>query len=814
MFREYLHRAYQSLTRGRKRRAPKITRTCRPAAARLAVEGLEDRTLLSTLTLSGGALIYAQSANVSSSLTIDWLAHRYDFFDTSETITLVGSFISPSGNHTREVSFGDGNISSIVLNLGNQAFTVEILKTLSGAPVTVNMGNGTDVVNVSPAFHHLNDIQGPITIHPGLGTDSLNVNDSADGFPHTYSLGANSVSRSGAAPITYGFGINFVTIFAGNGNNTFNVSGTEGSFATTLNTGNGHNTVNVDGTGVSGTFTINEGSGGDDVNLGANVHNLDNLHGIIQVNGNSFGVDNLTVDDQANSASPTVTLDSHSISRTGAGFIQYNNLLNNISVLTGTGGATVNVLGTSRTTSIVGHANGTVNVGNAGSVQQILAPLTISDPPVGAFVTVNVDDSADGTPHTVTLDTVTISGSDYGRITGLAPAAIRYKYLDTSTVNVQTGTGGGTINVLATGKPTAIVGHANGTVNVGSAGSVQQIFGPLTITDPPAGAFVTVNVDDSADLTARIVTLDTAMIGSFGYGRITGLAPAAIQYRYIDTTSTTIDTGPGGATLHAFAVGKPVNLVGNPNAGTVTLVGHDANNTWNLTGHNAGTLNSSQSAATLTFSNVQDLSGGPGANTFVFADGAGVDGTMDGGGGPNTLNYSSYSTSVLVDLQTGSATGVSGGIVNIQNVTGGTGGGAGVYNILIGNGGNVLTGGDGRRNLLIAGATASTLVGGNDDDILIGGTTAYDTEAGLASLQAIMNYWSSTTDDYATRVGNLLSGTGVLLLDATVVHNNGGDNTLMGNHGGAGEMNLFFGLDPTMETTDYNPAIGEQFINC
>ena len=171
-------------------------------------------------------------------------------------------------------------------------------------------------------------------------------------------------------------------------------------------------------------------------------------------------------------------------------------------------------------------------------------------------------------------------------------------------------------------------------------------------------------------------------------------------------------------------------------------------------------------------------------------------------------------SSVLVDLQTGSATGVGQGIANIQNVTGGTGGGAGVYNLLVGNGGNVLTGGDGRRNLLIAGASASTLIGGNDDDILIGGTTVYDTQAGMVSLQGLMNYWSGTSDDYATRVANLLNGTGVPRLDATIAHNNGGGNTLTGNHGGASELNLFFGMDPTLETTDYNAAIGEQFINC
>jgi len=127
--------------------------------------------------------------------------------------------------------------------------------------------------------------------------------------------------------------------------------------------------------------------------------------------------------------------------------------------------------------------------------------------------------------------------------------------------------------------------------------------------------------------------------------------------------------------------------------------------------------------------------------------------------------------------------------------------------------GKAYTGGDGRSNLLIAGTAASTLIGGNGDDILIGGTTAYDTEAGLASLNAIMAYWSGTADDYATRVSNLTSGNGVPLLDATTVANNGGGNTLLGHNGGVGELNLYYGKDPTLETTDWDPTLGEVFIS-
>jgi hypothetical protein len=51
-------------------------------------------------------------------------------------------------------------------------------------------------------------------------------------------------------------------------------------------------------------------------------------------------------------------------------------------------------------------------------------------------------------------------------------------------------------------------------------------------------------------------------------------------------------------------------------------------------------------------------------------------------------------------------------------------------------------------------------------------------------------------------------------VDASTVTNNGGGNTMTGNHGGAGEMNLFDGMDPTLETTDYNQGLGEQFVNC
>src|SRR5262249_39725662 len=83
MFREYLYRVYRSLITGsRKPRSRRVPRTSRPAVARLAVEGLEDRALPATLMLTNGALVYTPSTVVDQYLTIshDTGSHRYTFW--------------------------------------------------------------------------------------------------------------------------------------------------------------------------------------------------------------------------------------------------------------------------------------------------------------------------------------------------------------------------------------------------------------------------------------------------------------------------------------------------------------------------------------------------------------------------------------------------------------------------------------------------------------------------------------------------------------------------------------------------------------
>src|SRR5262249_43225266 len=125
--------------------------------------------------------------------------------------------------------------------------------------------------------------------------------------------------------------------------------------------------------------------------------------------------------------------------------------------------------------------------------------------------------------------------------------------------------------------------------------------------------------------------------------------------------------------------------------GSNTLQGPDAANTWQITGPNAGTLD-----ARLSYSSVQNLTGGAAGDTFAFQNGGRLSGKIDGGGGVNALDYSAYRGDILVDLLLHMAGLVNQGVFhaladqgvfNVANVTGSQG-----NNLIVGDdSANVLT---------------------------------------------------------------------------------------------------------------------------
>jgi len=206
---------------------------------------------------------------------------------------------------------------------------------------------------------------------------------------------------------------------------------------------------------------------------------------------------------------------------------------------------TVTVLDTKAGVPILikGNTQNTIDVGDLGSVQGILAPVTITDPT--NWNTIFIDDQLDPAARTATLST---SAPGMGEVTGLAPAPITFAYSGTSSVYLETGTGPDIVNVASTGVGVTTNLVSNGghdTVNVGSSGSVQSIRGTLNIENPPW--FTTLNINDSADTAARTAFLST-FTPSFDpvpWGSITGLAPASINFAWGDVTNpVNISTSP------------------------------------------------------------------------------------------------------------------------------------------------------------------------------------------------------------------------------------------------------------------------------
>jgi Ca2+-binding RTX toxin-like protein len=289
---------------------------------------------------------------------------------------------------------------------------------------------------------------------------------------------------------------------------------------------------------------------------------------------------------------------------------------------------------------------------------------------------------------------------------------------------------------------------------------------------------------------------------------VPGTGPARTltsRYNAADVQSIVVRPGNGNdvVRLRGAGLGIPVNI--DMGDGNDTLVAPDTANAWRIADRNSGTLNGN-----VRFLNTENLQGGKGADVFTFADGKGVTGRIDGGGGVNTLDYSAYRQQVVVSLAGCIATGVGQGIRGIANVFGGYGNdllfgdagnnilrggpgndtlyGYGGEDILIGDqGADSLVGGAG-RDLLVGGTGADILKGEDGDDILVAGPLRYD--ADVTKLAAILAEWRRTDLTFQQRMDHLRNGGGLnvvggvaVLLNPTNALDDDGVDTLTGGGG-------------------------------
>jgi hypothetical protein len=435
----------------------------------------------------------------------------------------------------------------------------------AGAPTTVSGGDGDDFLDLSFYSRNLDRITGSVTEFGGAGNDGLWAYDNSNGFVNTYTITSARFDRPFWGGFFYGGDIEGLTL-------------TTDAFA---------DTVNVTSTFAGQPDYLNSAGGADTVNIGG-TNGLQSIAADVQVN-NSPSFTTLNINDGPDGSAHNAVVDisgsyGYITGLAPANIFWNNSDISSVNITTGSQPDTVSVNRNLRALSFSSTGGlDTVNLGNASTgTQEIGSTITITNPP--SFTTVNVNDGPDATARTVTQDTVSIGGFNYGQITGIAPGTILYKYNDTLAVNVTTGTGIDTVNVLRNGATTNLSTTGGGdVVNVGnSLEGVQSIFGNLTMTNPPS--FDTINVNDTADTTARTVTHNTVTIAAFPYGQIVGLAPAAIQYRYNDTSAVNLTTGTAADTVNVLASGASLFLnsagggdavnVGNPTNGMQSILGY------------------------------------------------------------------------------------------------------------------------------------------------------------------------------------------------------------------------------------------------
>jgi hypothetical protein len=250
---------------------------------------------------------------------------------------------------------------------------------------------------------------------------------------------------------------------------------------------------------------------------------------------------------------------------------------------------------------------------------------------------------------------------------------------------------------------------ANNQVSVSTAGANDAITvtaqGRSVVVDGGSGTNTLVGPD--ATSTWVVSGANTGSLnGNIGFSAIANLRGGsggdAFQFSAAASLSGSIHGGGGSNLLDYSAFFSPVivnlvtaavSAVNTTHSGGIANVqsfiggtgqnrffGTNANTTWSLSGSDTGSLSTG-----FSFSSFGILGGGAGNDTFAFADGATTSGIVNGGGGNgNTLDYSAYTTDVVVSLASNAATGIGrenhNFVVNIQEAIGGSG-----INTLFGN---------------------------------------------------------------------------------------------------------------------------------
>jgi hypothetical protein len=403
------------------------------------------------------------------------------------------------------------------------------------------------------------------------------------------------------------------------------------------------------------------------------------------------GSDTVILDHNSASASASVVIDG------GAPMSFSDSSYNSISISGGINGLTTNIRAIARSLTLVGyHDQDTVNVGDRYNQLSLIRGLVFLRNAIG-HNNVNIHDESDLYRRQVyVLDESSVA---FGVI--IANTEIDCWSAETSSVTVNTGSGGSTVDVFSTRAPTRIVQWGTSdVVNVGDhgadRGALADIQSSLTVVNVPS--YSDLNIHDELDGGNRTANISGTAITGLSNGPIYTTA-GSIRNLTVNggqgTNTYTITGTPAASsfTLDTGAGNDTTNLQGNSTPTTITTPEVFSGNAVVNIGRPAGanTFSLSGITATVTISNyrghdnvnINDSADGGNHNVTIANTGAsaGVAGlapaeihfdsssvntvTVAGGTGNDTYTVAGTPASSLVVL----ATGVGSNTVNVQTTT-------------------------------------------------------------------------------------------------------------------------------------------------
>ena len=585
---------------------------------------------------AGGSVFNTGSGNNQQALSAIYNLPSSDFHDITTgnniQVTQVTMNMEGTGYTAPTVTFSPPpagtTATGTVVTANGQIVGVNITNAGTGytSPPTVSFGGGTGAI-------------GTATVSSGSVT-GVNISNGGSGYLSVAFTGGGGSGATGQ-PIVSGGQITGVTITTGKG------AGGYTSPPTVVFTGGG-------GTGASGTASTAGFTAGP---------------GYDEVTGLGTPIANLLIPDLAGQSAnlvytaPANVLDHNMVvEQSGANIDIYDN-----SVLVATHPAAT----TSQIEISGGDAMGTIS-------------LTV-DYSGGAFTSIPVtyDGGAGPGSHSLTIQggnffnetytpiesnsgeffynnsaTASISFSDLQPVTDTSNAGTFTITDSTSsdTINIENGAGD-TTEVSSSGGNFESVSFANKTIVIVkdlAGGDLFNVDANAAASTSGFGILDLVDSGTSGD-TFSVITLDGVTLGITGSGSSgnTLEGPAQVESWYITGTNsgyimglvtlfTDIQNLTGGGDQDTFQFLGSGTLAGtiNGNGPDATILGPNATAVWSINMANEGSIGTSGDLTGVLdeFEAVENLTGGFGADTFIVGPSGSLSGTLDGGGGNNTID--------------------------------------------------------------------------------------------------------------------------------------------------------------------------------